>query len=136
MPALSVPDAPPPRGNAGRGMRPGHAVVAAAAMPPDAPSQPLPQAVAALFAERCSSATAAKRACRRGEVLVEGVQRGVTWHAPMALPYTTLPYTPAPAVQNKCCIRGATPYAGVAKSCSRACNAARCGGTHCAGRMS
>lgn len=74
-------------------MRPSHAVVAAGALPPDAPLQPLPQAVAALFAERCGSATAAKRACRRGEVLVEGVQRGVTWHAPMHLPYSTLPYT-------------------------------------------
>lgn len=100
MPALSVPDAPPPHGSAGRGVRPGHAVVAAAALPADTPVQPLPQAVAALFAERCGSATAAKRACRRGEVLVEGVQRGVTWHAPIDLRHTPHSHTQARAVHS------------------------------------
>ncbi|KAK9826166.1 hypothetical protein WJX81_002565 [Elliptochloris bilobata] len=79
LPDVVVPDAPPPRGEAKRGPRPGHAIVATALQPDGVLAQPLPAAVAALFAERYGTPTAAKRACRRGEVLVDGVQRGMTW---------------------------------------------------------
>ena len=82
-----MPDAPPVRGEPRRGPRPGHAVIAAATLPEGAPAQPLPAAVASLFAARYATPTAAKKACRRGEVLVDGVQRGVTWCAPLPLPW-------------------------------------------------
>ncbi len=81
---LQVPSAAPPRGTVQRGLRSGHAVVAAATVPDGAPPQPLPAAVAALFPAACGSATAAKRAVRRGELLVDGVQRGVAWCGPRA----------------------------------------------------
>ena len=81
-----MPDAPPLRGEVRRGPRTGHAVVDAATLPEGAPAQPLPAAVAALFAARYATPTAAKKACRRGEVLVDGVQRGVTWFVPFPAP--------------------------------------------------
>ena len=83
---MAVPDAPPVRGEVRRGPRTGHAVVDAATLPEGAPAQPLPAAVAALFAARYATPTAAKKACRRGEVLVDGVQRGVTWFVPFPAP--------------------------------------------------
>lgn len=49
-----------------------YAVVASAVQPEGSAPMALPQAVAELFPEHFPTATSAKRACRRGEILVDG----------------------------------------------------------------
>lgn len=54
-------------------VREDHAVVASAVLPDNSAPVPLPQAVAELFPQHFPTATSAKRACRRGEILVDGI---------------------------------------------------------------
>jgi hypothetical protein len=56
----------------GTRVREDYAVVASAALPQGSAPVTLPQAVAELFPQHFSTATSAKRACRRGEILVDG----------------------------------------------------------------
>lgn len=56
----------------GARVREDHAVVASAVVPERSVPVSLPQAVAELFPEHFPTATSAKRACRRGEILVDG----------------------------------------------------------------
>ena len=56
----------------GRKVREDYAVVASAVLPPGSAPVSLPQAVAELFPGHFPTATSAKRACRRGEILVDG----------------------------------------------------------------
>ncbi|BDA48980.1 probable ribosomal large subunit pseudouridine synthase D [Coccomyxa sp. Obi] len=54
-------------------VREDHAVVASAVLPDGCAPVSLPQAVAELFPQHFPTATSAKRACRRGEILVDGI---------------------------------------------------------------
>ena len=64
--ASATPAAPPPAA------RTGHAVVARAAIPPGAPPAPLAKLLPSLLPSSFPTITAARKACRRGEVLVNG----------------------------------------------------------------
>ncbi len=71
--SLRQPAASTPSGEQkGRKVREDYAVVASAVLLPGSAPVSLPQAVAELFPEHFPTATSAKRACRRGEILVDG----------------------------------------------------------------
>ena len=53
-------------------MREAFEVVASGALPAGSPPCPLPEAVLQLFPQHFSSITSARRACRRGEIWLEG----------------------------------------------------------------
>ncbi|KAK9824405.1 hypothetical protein WJX72_010054 [[Myrmecia] bisecta] len=62
-----------------RGLRANHKIIQSVQYPGEAPPQSLAKVACQLFPELFKSVSAAKRACRRGELLVQGAQGNTSW---------------------------------------------------------